>query len=127
MPRDRLSGTGAYVVARTSKELEALADEIDDPEVRDRILRVDTRRQSVIALPLFPDIESVGAIRSDQIVAGPGFQEQRTLRLDLGGARRRLMSVIAVDRLPRMPDRALVTEGGVPVVGSAVRGVRDKR
>lgn len=40
----------------------------------------------MIALPLFPDIESVGVIRSDQIVAGPGFEELRTLRLDLGGA-----------------------------------------
>ena len=48
---DRLSNGGAFFVARTPKDLAALADEIADPDVRDRILRIDTRRQSVIALP----------------------------------------------------------------------------
>jgi hypothetical protein len=43
----------------------------------------------------------------------------------LGGARRRLMSVTAVDRLPQVPDQARTAEGGVPVVGNAVRAVRD--
>ncbi|WP_421742330.1 hypothetical protein [Cellulomonas sp.] len=125
---DRVSNNGGFLVARTRADLAALADEISDPEVRERILQVDAARQSVILLPTLPDVESVTAVRLDDHVLGTrGYETASTLSIHVHGARRQLMSVIAVDRLPRVPAQAAILEDGVPVIGHSVRGVRDRR
>lgn len=114
------------IFARTPKQREVLIELLDDPEVRDLVAGVDTRKKTVLLLRGVSEVGSVESVKVEEELIDNGLGEslEHAMYIKTMGASMAIGTLIVMDRLARTPARTTLLDhyvsramiGDVPVV-----------
>lgn len=114
------------IFARTPKQREVLLQLLEDPEVRDLVAGVDTRKKTILLLRGVSEVGSVESVKIEEelIDNGLGASLEHAMYIKTVGASTAIGTLIVLDRLARTPARATLLDhyvsramiGDIPVV-----------
>jgi hypothetical protein len=114
------------IYARTPKQREVLLELLADPEVRELVAGVDTRKKTLLLLRGVSEVRSVEAVKIEEelIDNGLGDSLEHAMYIKTVGASMAIGTLIVLDRLGRTPARATLIDhyvsqamiGDLPVV-----------